>query len=176
MTLAPDSRYPIGRFDAPDSSQDVDRWIDAIAAAPGELRRAVDGLGDAQLDTPYRDGGWTIRQVAHHIPDSHMNAYIRFKLALTEESPVIRPYMEDRWAELEEAKNAPVEMSLRLLEALHIRWVAALRALDAADLERTVQHPELGTVPLFRIIAMYAWHGRHHIAHITGARERMKWI
>jgi hypothetical protein len=176
MSLANDPRYPIGRFDAPDSSQDVDRWIETISLAPGELRRAVDGLGDVQLDTPYRDGGWTVRQVAHHIPDSHMNGYIRLKLALTEESPAIRPYMEDRWAELEEAKNAPVEMSLRLLEALHVRWVAALRALDAADLERTYQHPDMGTILLFQSIANYAWHGRHHIAHITSVRERMKWV
>lgn len=175
MTLAPDPRYPIGKFDAPDSSQDVDRWIETISEAPAELRRAVSGLTDSQLDTAYRDGGWTVRQVVHHLPDSHLNAYTRLKLALTEESPVIRPYMEDRWAELEEAKTAPVEMSLQLLDALHTRWVTALRSLDAADLERTFQHPDMGSVTLFRNIAMYAWHGRHHIAHITSLRERMGW-
>lgn len=175
MTLATDPRYPIGRFDAPDSSQDVDRWIETISLAPAELRAAVTGLTDSQLDTPYREGGWTLRQVVHHVPDSHLNAYTRLKLALTEESPVIRPYMEDRWAELEEAKAAPIEMSLQLLAALHTRWATALRSLDAADLERTFQHPDTGSVTLFRNIAMYAWHGRHHIAHITSLRERMGW-
>jgi len=172
-----DPRYPIGPFSyaRPHTPERRLDCIARIAAAPANLRRAVAGLTDAQLDTPYRDGGWTVRQVVHHVPDSHLNAYTRLKLALTEEAPLIRPYMEDRWAELDEAKTGPVEMSLQLLDALHVRWVAALRALDPADLERTFEHPDMGTFPLYRYIAMYAWHGRHHVAHITSLRQRMGW-
>ena len=170
-----DLRYPIGPFTLPESADATPTWIDTIANAPAELRRAVDGLTDAQLDTPYREGGWTARQVVHHLPDSHLNGYIRLKLALTEDSPVIRPYIEGRWAELEEAKSAPVEISLRLLEALHTRWLEALRCLDAADFERTYQHPEMGTMTLFQSVANYSWHSRHHIAHITSLPERMQW-
>ena len=170
-----DLRYPVGPFTLPQSSDDVSTWIDTIDRAPAELRRAVAGLTEAQLDTPYREGGWTARQVVHHLPDSHMNGYVRHKLALTEDSPVIRPYIEPRWAELEEARSAPVEISLRLLETLHARWVMALRCLDAADLERTYQHPEMGSLTLFQSIANYAWHSRHHIAHITSLRQRMQW-
>src|SRR4029077_19547630 len=135
-------------------------------------RAAVAGLTDAQLDTPYRPGGWTVRQVVHHVPDSHANAYVRFKLGLTEEAPTIRPYEEARWAELPEAKGAPVEPSLALLEALHERWMLALRAVEPAQWEREVVNPEPGRYPLDQLLAMYAWHSRHHVAHVTELRRR----
>ena len=133
------------------------------------------GLSAQQLDTPYRDGGWTVRQVVHHVPDSHLNSYIRFKLALTEEEPTIRPYMEDRWAELPEAKTAPIELSLSLLEDLHKRWILMLRAIQPAEWKRTFRHPEIGPMTLEKNLALYAWHGRHHVAHVTALRERMGW-
>jgi hypothetical protein len=133
----------------------------------------VKGLSAQQLDTPYREGGWTVRQVVHHVPDSHLNSYIRFKLALTEEDPTIRPYMEDRWAELPEAKTAPIELSLSLLEDLHKRWMLMLRAIQPAEWKRTFRHPEIGPMTLEKNLALYAWHGRHHVAHVTALRERM---
>ena len=172
-----DPRYPIGefRFDGNATADQRQTWIEQIAAAPANLRAALDGLTGSQLDTPYRDGGWTIRQVAHHIPDSHLNAYIRFRLALTEPEPVITPYREDRWAELIDARTAPVELSLSLLESLHQRWVMLLRALTPSDLARTFRHPELGLVSLEKTLALYAWHGRHHVAQVTALRERMHW-
>jgi uncharacterized damage-inducible protein DinB len=139
------------------------------------MRTAVAGLSDEQLNTPYRPEGWTVRQVVHHVPESHMNSYVRFKLALTEEEPTIKPYFEDRWAQLDDANQAPVGLSLDLLDALHGRWVWFLRSLKDADFQRTFRHPELGTVSLDRNIALYAWHGRHHVAHITSLRERMGW-
>jgi uncharacterized damage-inducible protein DinB len=135
----------------------------------------VKGLSAQQLDTPYREGGWTVRQVVHHVPDSHLNSYIRFKLALTEEDPTIRPYMEDRWAELPEAKTAPIELSLSLLEDLHKRWMLMLRAIQPAEWKRTFRHPEIGPMTLEKNLALYAWHGRHHVAHVTALRERMGW-
>jgi DinB family protein len=161
-------RYPVGK--AP-RIKELDRetrarLIDTIAETPARFRSLVAGLSDAQLDTPYRPGGWTIRQVVHHVPDSHMNAYIRMKLALTEETPTIRPYEEDRWAELPEAKSGPVDMSLTLLDALHRRWVALLRALPEADFRKTYTHPDLGVVSLDEAIGLYEWHCRHHAAHI----------
>lgn len=170
-------RYPVGPFDMesePDAAERP-RLIDEIAQTPQRLRSAVEGLSDEQLDTPYRPGGWTIRQVVHHVPDSHLNSYIRFKLALTEEEPTIRPYMEDRWATLEDSRITPLEISLSLLEALHERWVLLLRSLSAKDFERTFRHPDLGAVSLNKNLALYAWHGRHHIAHITSLRERKGW-
>ena len=133
------------------------------------------GLSAQQLDTPYREGGWTVRQVVHHVPDSHLNSYIRFKLALTEEEPTIRPYMEDRWAELPEARTAPIELSLSLLEDLHKRWMLMLRAIQPAEWKRTFRHPEIGPMTLEKNLALYAWHGRHHVAHVTALRERMGW-
>jgi uncharacterized damage-inducible protein DinB len=139
------------------------------------LRAALRGLSDQQLDTPYRDGGWTLRQLAHHVPDSHMNAYIRCKLALTEYEPTIKPYMEDLWAELPDAKQAPIEMSLALLDSLHQRWMLMLRKLTEADFTRTFLHPELGAMSLEKNVALYAWHGRHHVAHVTSLREKMGW-
>lgn len=170
-------RYPIGRFrpvkDLPQS--EYPRLIREIAEAPQRIREAVAGMNDRQLDTPYRPGGWTVRQVVHHLPDSHLNAYIRFKLAMTENHPTIKPYLEADWAELSEAKSAPVEMSLVLLEALHTRWVAFLQNMRPEDFKRTLNHPENGTMTLDTVLQLYAWHGKHHRGHITSLKERMKW-
>jgi hypothetical protein len=150
-------------------------WIAEIASAPAAFREAVRGLDDAQLNTPYRPEGWTVRQVIHHVPDSHMNSYIRFRLALTEDEPAIKPYAEARFAELADARLAPVEVSLQLLENLHFRWVMLLRSMSEADFARTFRHPELGTLRLDSNLALYAWHGRHHAAHITQLRQRNRW-
>jgi hypothetical protein len=173
----PDLRYPVGKFRFPESvsAQELAVFIDRIAETPAKMREAIAGLSDTQLDTPYRPGGWTVRQVAHHVPDSHMNSYVRFRLALTEESPVIKPYEEGRWAELSDARSMPVEPSLVLLESLHARWVPLLRSLSDADWKRSFRHPELGPVSLENNAALYAWHGRHHVAHIIALRERMGW-
>lgn len=172
-----DLRYPIGRFthEGPIADADLTRWIDDIAALPARLRAAVAGLSEAQLDTPYRPEGWTVRQVVHHVGDSHLNALARFKLALTEDTPTIKPYKEARWAEL--ADHAlPVERGLALVEALHARWVPLLRSLDRKALARTYVHPERAhTLALDWTVGMYAWHGRHHTAHITGLCEREGW-
>jgi hypothetical protein len=172
-----DLQYPIGRFDwhGQNSADDRRRLIDAIDQTPANLRAAVEDLSEQQLDTPYRPGGWTVRQVAHHVPDSHMNAYTRFRLALTEDEPTIKPYDESRWAELADARTAPVETSLALLEALHLRWAMLLRSLSEADFARQFRHPELGIVSLDKNLALYAWHGRHHVAHVMFLRERMRW-
>jgi hypothetical protein len=172
-----DLQYPIGPFAWPaDVSADQRRrYIDEIEQAPAHLRAAVTGLTGEQLDTLYRPGGWTVRQVAHHVPDSHLNSYLRFKLALTEDEPTIKPYDQSRWAELADVRMAPVETSLVLLESLHHRWVSLLRSLSEADFARTFRHPEIGIVRLDRNLALYAWHGRHHVAHITSLRERMGW-
>src|SRR5689334_6830825 len=172
-----DLRFPIGKFEfqGPLTFTQIQTLIDQIEKTPANLRSAIAGLSDQQLNTPYRPEGWTVRQVIHHMPDSHVNAYIRFKLALTEEEPTIRPYREERWAELPEAKSAPVEMSLAFLEALHKRWVVVLRDLKAKDFNKKFRHPELGEVSLERNTGLYAWHGRHHVAHITSLRERMGW-
>jgi hypothetical protein len=172
-----DLRYPIGKFERVDTLTDDQRRerIDAIAEAPARLRAAVAGLAPEQLDTPYRPGGWTVRQVVHHVPDSHMNAYIRFKLALTEDVPTIKTYDEARWAELADAKAAPIEPSLALLENLHQRWVVFLRSLWPADWARKFRHPELGVNSLDQYLELYSWHGRHHVAHITSLRARNAW-
>ena len=135
----------------------------------------MQGLSQEKLNTPYRPGGWTVRQVVHHLPDSHLNSYVRFKLALTEDEPTIKPYYEDRWAELQEAKTAPIELSLALLDSLHKRWVLMLRSMKSEDWKRTFRHPDLGVVSLEKNVALYSWHGRHHVAHITSLRERMGW-
>lgn len=172
-----DPRYPIGKFsyDGLFSDQQKQSYLDDVAQTPSRLRDAVAGLSDAQLDTPYRPGGWTVRQVVHHVPDSHMNSYMRFKLALTEDDPTIKPYAEDRWAELPDTKVTPVDVSLTLLDSLHDRWVRLLRSLDAEDWKRTFRHPELGPMTLERTLALYSWHGRHHVAHITELRKQMSW-
>jgi len=172
-----DLRYPVGKFEFPDAVSPGDRriFVTEIAEAPARLRSAVRGLADEQLDTAYRPGGWTVRQVVHHVPDSHLNSYVRFRLTLTEDDPTIKAYFEDRWAELPDARTAPVEISLRLLECLHARWVGLLRSLDDAQWKRTFRHPVLGPVSLEKNAALYAWHGRHHVAHITSLRERMGW-
>lgn len=173
-----DLRYPIGPFEPRDTLEAGERraMIDIIAAAPARMREAVAGLDEAKLDTPYREGGWTVRQVVHHVPDSHLNAYIRLKLALTEDEPVIRPYDEGRWARLADSDQTPVETSLTLLETLHARWVTLMRSMSDEDFRRTFRHPEHeGTQTLDWLVAMYAWHSRHHVAHITSLRERMGW-
>jgi uncharacterized damage-inducible protein DinB len=172
-----DPRYPIGKFSysGPLTDEQRQRCLEDIAEAPRRLRAALDGLSDHQLDTPYRDGGWTLRQVAHHVPDSHMNSYIRFKLALTEQEPTIKPYMENLWAELPESRHAPIEVSLALLDSLHQRWMLVLRQLTAADWKKTFRHPELGPMSLEKNLALYSWHGRHHVAHITTLREAKGW-
>jgi hypothetical protein len=173
-----DPRYPIGPFSVEGEITAERRagWIAEIADAPAQLRAAVHGLTEEQLDTPYRTGGWTVRQVAHHVPDSHLNAYVRFKLALTEDSPTIKPYEESRWAELPDTKGTVVGVSLMMLEALHRRWVVLLKAMHEAQWARAFYHPEQGKlVRLDGALAMYAWHGKHHVAHITTLRDRMGW-
>lgn len=172
-----DLRYPIGefKFGTPFTDDERQACIAKIEATPARMRAAVAGLNEEQLDTPYRLDGWSVRQVVHHVPESHLNSYTRFKLALTEDEPVIKPYFEDRWAELDDARQAPIGLSLDLLEALHGRWVWFLRSLKPTDFERTFRHPELGVVSLNKNIALYAWHGQHHVAQITTLRERMGW-
>jgi hypothetical protein len=172
-----DLRHPIGRFSfqPPSTAEQRSTWIAEIAETPANLRAAVAGLNEEQLNTPYRDGGWTVRQVIHHVPESHMNAYIRFKLALTENEPTIKPYDEAAWAETADVREVPIEVSLTLLENLHARWVVLLRSLSDADFQRQFRHPELGVVPLEKNLALYAWHGKHHTAHITSLRERKQW-
>ena len=172
-----DLRFPVGKFhfDGPLTEPQKQASLDEIARTPAKLRAAVKGLSEAQLDAPYRPGGWTVRQVVHHLPDSHMNSYVRFKLALTESEPTIKPYAEDRWAELADSKSTPVEVSLTLLESLHDRWAHLLRSLSPEDWKRTFRHPEMGAMTLEKTLALYAWHGRHHVAHITSLRERSGW-
>jgi hypothetical protein len=176
-TKMSDLRYPIGKFhfDGPPTEQQRKKFIDDISQAPANLRAALKGLSDQQLDTPYRPDGWTVRQVAHHVPDSHLNAYVRFKLALTEPEPTIKPYAEDLWAQLPDTQATPVDVSLTLLESLHNRWVRLLRSLEPEDWKRSFRHPELGLVSLEKNLALYAWHGRHHVAHVTSLRERNGW-
>jgi len=172
-----DLRYPIGRFsyEGPPTEQQKQQFIDEIARTPENLKSAINGLSSVQLDTPYRPGGWTVRQVVHHLPDSHMNSYTRFKLALTEDEPTIKPYAEDRWAELEDTRSTPIETSLTLLDSLHARWVALLRSLTPEQWKRNFRHPELGPMSLEKTLALYAWHGRHHVTQITSLRERSGW-
>lgn len=172
-----DARFPIGKFhyDGSVTAERKQSFLEDVAKTPANLRAAIKGLSDSQLDTPYRDGGWTVRQVVHHVPDSHMNSYVRFKLALTEDGPTIKPYAEDRWAELADTKATPVEVSLTLLESLHDRWVRLLRSLTSNEWKRTFRHPERGEMTLEHALAMYSWHGKHHVAHITELRRRMSW-
>ena len=172
-----DLQYPIGKAQLEARLDDGQRRerIDQIEETPARLRAAVAGLSPEQLDTPYRPGGWTVRQVVHHVPDSHLNAYIRFKLALTEQEPAIKTYNQALWAELPDTREVPVEVSLVLLETLHRRWVALLRSLAAGDFEKTLFHPDHGVINLNQLLCIYAWHGRHHTAHVTALRERMGW-
>jgi len=172
-----DLSYPIGKFECPESvSPEMGpQLIGEIEAAPAQFRAAVQGLTGQQLDTPYRPGGWTVRQVVHHVADSHLHSYTRFRLALTEDQPTIKPYDEARWAELADAKSSLIETSLALLDNLHKRWVLLLRSLAPSDWERTFRHPELGLMRLDQNLALYGWHGRHHVAHITTLRERQGW-
>src|SRR5216684_1433844 len=168
-----DPRYPIGKFERRDQLSAAERrtMIEQIAATPTRMRDAVNGLTPAQLDTPYREGGWTLRQVVHHVPDSHLNSYVRFKLALTEDNPTIRPYDEASWAALPDSRTTPVAISLTLLECLHDRWVHLLRGMDSSDFRRTLEHPENGQMTLDTMLSLYSWHGRHHTGHITATRE-----
>lgn len=172
-----DLRFPVGKFsyEASPSEGQKQQLIADIAQTPASLRKAVQGLSEAQLDTPYRPEGWTVRQVVHHVPDSHLNSYVRFKLALTEDEPTIKPYEEGRWAELPDSKATPIEVSLTLLDSLHDRWVRLLRALTPEQWKRSFRHPELGSMTLEKTLALYAWHGKHHVAHITELRKRMSW-
>lgn len=172
-----DPRYPIGKFTytTPATEAERTKFIEDIEQTPEALRAAVAGLSAQQWETPYRDGGWTVRQVVHHVPESHMNAYIRFKLALTEDEPTIKPYMEDRWAQLDDVHSTPPEVSLALLENLHDRWVRVLRLIKLEEWKRTFRHPDIGVISLDRNLALYSWHGRHHVAHITELRKRMGW-
>jgi DinB superfamily len=172
-----DPRYPTGKFEMPAAVTPALRQtaIEKIAETPAKFRAAVRGLSDAQMDTPYRDGGWTIRQVVHHVPDSHMNAYVRLKLALTESSPTIKPYMEDKWAQLADSRATPIEVSLSLLDSLHTRWVLLLRSLKPEDFSRKLVHPDHGERNIDWLIFIYAWHGPHHTAHITELRKQKGW-
>lgn len=173
-----DPRYPIGQFVSPAEFSPAvrEQLIAEVAAAPTAMRRAVDGLTAAQLDTPYRPGGWTVRQVVHHVPDSHLHAYVRFKLALTEDEPTIKPYAEQLWAELPDTAATPVDASLRILDGVHARWTSLMRAMSDADFRRGYYHPEHArVVTLDEALAQYAWHGKHHVAHITALRQRSGW-
>jgi uncharacterized damage-inducible protein DinB len=175
--MVDDPRYPTGQFHfnpavTPDMRR---RCIAAIRETPAALRAAVRGLSESQLNTPYREGGWTVRQVVHHVPESHMNAYVRFKLALTEHNPTIKPYDEDAWSKLGDVSRAPIDASLTLLDALHERWVALLEVLGPSDFERPLVHPDIGAISLDRLLQMYAWHGPHHVAHVTALRARHGW-
>lgn len=172
-----DPRYPIGRFSPDPASTPATRTrhIEAIVGLPQKMRQAIAGLKDNQLNTPYREGGWTVRQVVHHVPDSHLNAYIRFKWAMTEENPTIKPYDETAWAALKDSELTPVDVSLNLLESLHARWAVLLRSLESEDFQRKFVHPDSGPHDLDWLLSLYSWHGNHHLAHITSLRERLGW-
>jgi uncharacterized damage-inducible protein DinB len=172
-----DLRYPIGRFEYKGENTEEQRreLIGRIEQTPARLRAAVAGLKADHMETPYRPGGWTVRQLVHHVADSHMNSFMRFRLALTEDNPAIKGYDQDRWAQLADSRTQPVEVSLDLLDALHRRWAGLLRSMGPDEFARTFVHSELGPVTLDRTLALYAWHGDHHTAHITSLRERMGW-
>ncbi len=175
---AQDPRYPVGPFESlmrPLTEDERAARVDVLARHPDRVRSLVADLSDTRLDTPYREGGWTMRQLTHHLADSHLNAYTRFRLALTEDHPTIRPYDQDGWAGLADAREAPVQVSLVLLEALHVRWVLLLRSMRAEDFARPLRHPEIGDVTLDYMLESYAWHCAHHEAHLAGARRREGW-
>jgi uncharacterized damage-inducible protein DinB len=172
-----DPRYPIGRFSpVPYDEKTKESLLSDILFLPRQLEYSILNLDEAQLNIPYREGGWTIRQVVHHVADSHMHAYIRFKLGLTEDQPTIKPYMEERWAVLPDTVSTPINISLTLLHALHHRWYELLKQMDRAQWDRTVVHPQHGKIfTLWQLLGTYAWHGKHHTAHITGLRNQMGW-
>ena len=172
-----DLRYPVGQHDpaAPVTLELVQAAIEDIRELPDRLAAAVEGLDDTQLDTPYRPGGWTVRQLVHHVADSHVNSHIRLRFALTEESPPVRGYAQERWAELHDVKTLPIEPSLLILRGLHERWVALLDSLRPSDFERTMQHSEVGPITIAQLTCLYGWHSRHHVAHVNALREREGW-
>ncbi len=172
-----DQRYPIGKYEPQPFSQDQKKkWLQDIKFLPQDVEFAIQNLDFEQLETPYRNGGWKVQQLVHHIADSHMNAYIRFKLGLTENNPTIKPYEEKKWALLTDVETVPINVSITLLHALHQRWYAAIKDLTDKQWKRTVVHPEHGTqMSLWHLLGLYAWHGRHHVKHITDLRERMGW-
>lgn len=172
-----DLRYPIGKYmPQPFDEKQLQRWLADIKFLPQHLEHAIINLDEHQLDTPYRPDGWTVKQLVHHVADSHMNAYIRFKLGLTETNPAIKPYDEGAWALLSDTKNLPINISLTLLHALHARWLEVLKAMSTEEWNRTVYHPEQKKdITLWHLLGMYAWHSKHHTAHISALRERMKW-
>ncbi|PKG23998.1 YfiT family bacillithiol transferase [Niallia nealsonii] len=172
-----DERYPIGHFSYQEDEADklIDTWITEIEMLPEKLAKAVSGLSEEQLETPYRVGGWTVRQVVHHLADSHLNAYTRFKLAVTEQNPIIKPYEEGEWAELADYKE-PIEVSVQLLQALHTRLVVLLKSLNQEQLQKVFIHPDSGQVLVKENIGIYAWHGNHHLAHITSLCKKKGWF
>jgi hypothetical protein len=177
VTTVTDPRYPVGKFSPPEGAVPAEQraqFLNQVAEAPSKLRSAIQGLTETQLDTPYRDGGWNSRQVVHHVADSHMNAFIRFKLGLTEDNPTIKPYPEHLWADLADQK-LPTDVSLPIVDNVHQRWVTVLRSMKETDWARTFNHPEMGVQRLDRALALYAWHGRHHVAHITSLRKQKGW-
>ena len=173
-----DARYPIGKFDRskmPTSAEQRKRLIESIAELPERLQSAVAGLNGKQLDTPYREGGWMVRQVVHHLADAHMTAYARFKLGLTEDTPPVKPIDEAAWAELPDSRVTPIDVSLTLVDSLHARWVVLLRSLKPEEWEKKVNHPEMGPMSLNFMLALYAWHGEHHVSQINALRARNQW-
>ena len=172
-----DQRYPIGKFvyekNVDNSRREI--FISDIEFTPIKLKEAIDGLSEKQLDTQYREGGWTVRQVVHHLPDSHINAFVRFKLALTEDNPTVKTYNEKKWAELKDYSQTPIDVSLNLLNAIHKRWIILIKSMEQEDFKRTYYHPDSGKVELDWVLAQYAWHGKHHVAHITSLRKRNGW-
>ena len=175
--MSDDLRYPIGKFiPQPFSNTQKEKWLLDIKFLPDDIEHAVLNLDEAQLDTPYREGGWKVKQLVHHVADSHMNAYIRFRLCLTEKNPTIKPYEEAEWAKLKDSEIIPINVSLTLLHCLHQRWYAFIKDLSESDWERTVFHPEhKKEISLWELLGMYSWHGKHHVKHITALRERKGW-
>ena len=175
--MSEDLRFPIGQFDSniSFSPEKRDEFIKTISALPANLRKAIAGLEAEQLGEPYRPGGWTVRQLVHHVADSHMNSFVRFKLALTERAPTIKTYDEAAWAETADVCDAPIELSLNVLDGLHGRWTLLLKSMSETDFAREVNHPERGRMNLDALLALYDWHSRHHTAHVSHLRERMSW-